>query len=167
VEGGESTKPGDAPPRLPSHKFKDHYSVGVFVKIIDQQQVISNLVQNYAEFGVQAVQRFKIEKIVLTHEDQIIKVCEVLLVDDLKQYQSLPKSQKRDEQLAAFKEKGLKLVQMYSSLAKSESRVLMNHAIRINQAEGQPVTMLFLVAFIIRYSDREQRQEVLEIDCFD
>jgi len=27
--------------------------------------------------------------------------------------------------------------------------------------------MLFLVAFIIRYSDREQRQEVLEIDCFD
>ena len=65
----EQAKPADVDGRLPSHKFKDHYSVGVFVKIIDQQQVISNLVQNYAEFGVQAVQRFRIEKVVLTHDD--------------------------------------------------------------------------------------------------
>ena len=113
------------------------------------------------------MQRFRIEKVVLTHDDQIIKVCEVTLIDDLKQYHSLPKSAKRDEKLAEFKEKGLKLVQMYASLAKSESRVLMNHAIRINQAGDEPVTLLFLIAFIIRYQNREQRQEVLEIDCFD
>ena len=130
----EPSKPSEGIAKLPSHKFKDHYSVGVFVKIIDQQQVISNLVQNYAEFGVQAVQRFRIEKVVLTHDDQIIKVCEVTLIDDLKQYQGLPRNPKREEMLAEFKDKGLKLVQMYASLAKSESRVLMNHAIRINQA---------------------------------
>lgn len=33
----EHVKSGEADAKLPSHKFKDHYSVGVFVKIIDQQ----------------------------------------------------------------------------------------------------------------------------------
>ena len=56
------------------------------------------------------------------------------------------------------KEKGLKLVQMYASLAKSEARILMNHSIRINSSENNPVLMLFLIAFIIRYKSREQRQ---------
>lgn len=77
-------------------------------------------------------------------------MCEVTLIDDLKQYKALPKDAKRDEKLAELKGKGLKLVEMYASLAKSESRVLMNNAIRINQAEDQP-TLLFLIAFIIRY----------------
>ena len=36
-------------------EYKDHYSIGVLVKILDQQQIMSNLVQNYAEFGVEAI----------------------------------------------------------------------------------------------------------------
>lgn len=123
--------------------------------------------QNYAEFGVQAVQRFRINKVVITPDDQIIKVCEVTFLDDLKQYKLLPKNANRDKKLNEFKENGLKLVQMYASLAKSESRVLMNHAIQINKAGDKPVVLLFLVAFVIRYKNREQRQEVLEIDDFD
>ena len=67
-------------------KFDEHYSVGVLVKITDQQQVMSNLVQNYAEFGVEAIQRFRIEKVILTHDDQIIKVCEVSIIDDETQF---------------------------------------------------------------------------------
>lgn len=59
------------------------------MKIIDQQQIFSNLVQNYAEFGVEAVQRFKIQKVIMSHEDQIIKVCEVTLIDDEAEYKML------------------------------------------------------------------------------
>jgi hypothetical protein len=51
---------------------------------------MSNLVQNYAEFGVEAIQRFKIDKVLMTYDDQIIKVCEVTLIDDQKQYEALP-----------------------------------------------------------------------------
>jgi hypothetical protein len=47
---------------------------------------MSNLVQNYAEFGVEAIQRFRIEKVILTHDDQIIKVCEVSIIDDEAQF---------------------------------------------------------------------------------
>lgn len=79
----------------------------------------------------------------------------------------LPRDLGREKKLKEFKENGLKLVQMYASLAKSESRVLMNHAIEINKADDKPVILLYLVAFVIRYKNREQRQQVLEIDCFD
>lgn len=60
----------------------DHFKVGVFVRITDKQEVVSNLVQNYAEFGVEALQRFRIEKVVLSPEDEVVKVCEVTLLDD-------------------------------------------------------------------------------------
>ena len=53
-----------------------------------------------------------------------------------------------------MKDKGLKLIEMYASLAKSESRILMNQAIKINQAQSQPVSMLFLIASIIRYQTK-------------
>lgn len=124
------------------------------MKITDQQQVMSNLVQNYAEFGVEAIQRFRIEKVILTHDDQIIKVCEVSIIDDEAQFQSLPKDGERDSQVKGMKDKGLKLIEMYASLAKSESRILMNQAIKINQAQSQPVSMLFLIASIIRYQTK-------------
>lgn len=45
---------------------------------------MSNLVQNYADFGVEAMQRFRINKVLMTYDDQIIKVCEVNLIDDYK-----------------------------------------------------------------------------------
>ncbi len=47
-------------------QFKDHYEVGVLVRITDQQTIMSNLVQNYAEFGVEAIQRFRIKKVLMT-----------------------------------------------------------------------------------------------------
>jgi hypothetical protein len=54
---------------------------------------------------------------------------------------------------------------MYTSLAKSESKILVNQLIKINQAD--PVNMLFLICAIIRYQNREDRRKLLEIDCFD
>jgi hypothetical protein len=30
---------------------------------------MSNLVQNYAEFGVEAVQRFRIDKVIMTYDE--------------------------------------------------------------------------------------------------
>ena len=87
-------------PKSLDAKFKDHHSVGVLVKITDQQQVMSNLVQNYAEFGVEAIQRFRIDRVIMTHDDQIIKVCEITLIDDAQEYQSLPESPERAEMIA-------------------------------------------------------------------
>ena len=106
--------------------FDDHFGVGVLVKILDQQQVMSNLIQNYAEFGVEALQRFKINKVVLNQDDSIIKVCEVELIDDEGEYAKLKDSEVRTQLLTKVKEQGLKIIEMYASLAKSESRILMN-----------------------------------------
>lgn len=66
------------------------------------------------------------------------------------------------------KDKGLRLIEMYASLAKTESRILMAQAIRINEtSQESPVTMLFLISSIVRYPNRDLRQKLLEIDDFD
>jgi hypothetical protein len=51
--------------------------------------------------------------------------------------------------IQGVKEQGLKLIEMYTSLAKSESKILVNQLIKINQAN--PVDMVFLISSIIRY----------------
>ena len=57
---------------------------------------------------------------------------------------------------------------MFASLAKTESRILMSQAIRINEAAHEsPVTMLFLISSVVRYPNRDIRQQLLEIDDFD
>ena len=66
------------------------------------------------------------------------------------------------------KDKGLRLIEMYASLAKTESRILMAQAIRINEtSQESPVTMLFLISSIVRYPNRDLRQKLLDIDDFD
>lgn len=62
----------------------------------------------------------------MTYDDQIIKVCEVNLIDDHKQFQELPQDGDREMRIQGVKEKGLKLIEMYTSLAKSESKILVN-----------------------------------------
>lgn len=84
--------------------FDDHYSVGVLVKILDQQQVMSNLIQNYAEFGVEALQRFVIKRVVMNQDDSIIKVCEVELIDDEGEYGKLTDSDTRADLITKVKD---------------------------------------------------------------
>jgi ATP-dependent Lon protease len=67
--------------------------------------------------------------------------------------------------IQGVKEKGLKLIELYTSLAKSESKILVNQLIKINQAD--PVKMLFLISSIIRYQKRDERRLLLEVNCFD
>jgi hypothetical protein len=59
-------------------------------------------------------------------------VCEVTLIDDQQQFKELPADGDREMRIQGVKEKGLKLIEMYISLAKSESRILMNQLIKIN-----------------------------------
>ena len=92
-------------------------------------------------------------------------MCEVTLIDDQKQFESLPQDGDRDMRIQGVKEKGLKLIELYTSLAKSESKILVNQLIMINQAE--PVKMLFLISSIIRYQKRDERRLLVEVDCFD
>lgn len=68
-----------------------------------------------------------------------------------------------------MKDKALRLLQMYGSLARSESKILMGMAIRINEAsrDAKHVRMLNLISFMIRYASRDERQSVLEINHFD
>lgn len=92
----------------------------------------------------------------MSHEDQIIKVCEINLIDDDAEYKKLSPCEKRYSLINKVKENSYKLIQLYAQVAKTENRILMNHAIRINQmSEQDPVKMLFLIAYIIRYSNRE------------
>ena len=125
----------------------------MLVRITDRQEVISNIVHNYAEFGVEAIQRFRIERVVLEPSDGIVKICEVVLLDDEEQYQSLESKAERQEAIVSVKERALKLLNMYASLAKSESRTLLAMSIRISEASkaGDNVRMLFLIAYLIRY----------------
>ena len=40
--------------------FNDHFTTGVVVKMLDKSDLISNIITNYTEFSVEAIQRFKI-----------------------------------------------------------------------------------------------------------
>ena len=51
--------------------------MGVIVKILDQHRVMSNLVQNYVEFSVEALDRFTINKLVIDKDTELLKICEV------------------------------------------------------------------------------------------
>ena len=128
--------------------FADHYSVGVYVRITDQQHFSSNLTYNYAEFGVQAIQRFVIDKVALSHDDGIVKVCEVTLLDDEEQFRSLKPSEKRDQAIKRVKESALQLLAMYGSLSRSQMESLRQLGKRIREAyeHGKYVDMLFLIA---------------------
>lgn len=68
------------------------------------------MVQNYAEFGVEAVQRFKIQKVIMSHEDQIVKVCEVILIDDEDEFKKLEPNEKRNSLINKVKENSYKLI---------------------------------------------------------
>ena len=68
----------------------------------------------------------------MSHDDQIVKVCEVLLVDDEEEFKKIEPNEKRYSLINKVKENSYKLIQLYASIAKTESRILMNHAIRIN-----------------------------------
>ena len=68
----------------------------------------------------------------MSHEDQIIKVCEVNLIDDDAEYKKLSSCEKRYSLINKVKENSYKLIQLYALVAKTENRILMNHAIRIN-----------------------------------
>jgi hypothetical protein len=65
---------------------------------------MANLIQNYAEFSVEAVARFTIKKVVFTHDDQIIKICEVQPLDDLGQFKKLKQSNDRDKLITQVKD---------------------------------------------------------------
>ena len=102
-----------------SGKFAEHFSIGVIVKIIDQQRVMSNLIQNYVEFSVEATQRFLIEKLVLDKDSELVKICEVTRLDDDAEFAQLTKSSERDEKLKIVKQKALRLIELYTQLAKN------------------------------------------------
>jgi hypothetical protein len=54
------------------------------VKIIEEQTLMSNRIQSYTEFMVEVVGRFKIKKILVSDENQVVKLCEVDEIDDEK-----------------------------------------------------------------------------------
>jgi hypothetical protein len=59
---------------------------------------------------VEAVQRFKIQKVIMSHEDQIIKVCEVTLIDDEAEFKKLDICEKRHSLINKVKENSYKLI---------------------------------------------------------
>ena len=111
-----SKRKGDEPV-TGSEISPEHHTVGVVVKIIDQQQVMSNLVQNHVEFSVEAVKRFKITKVIMSQDDQIVKICEVKIKDD--SINALPASKIRDELIIEIKDKALKLIELFTSLSRN------------------------------------------------
>ena len=68
--------------KMQGTKADDHYKIGVLVRITHRSEVASNVLQNYAEFGVEALQRFQINNVVMSPDDEVVKVCEVTMIDD-------------------------------------------------------------------------------------
>lgn len=128
---------------------KNEYNVGVLVKIIDKHQILTNLVSNYAEFSVEAIQRFRINKVLMKPvDDNIIKVCEVEMIDD-----QCP-SKFDEAKLKEVKEKAVKLLEIYQSLVRSQTKLVIDQVLKINNSKN-PVQTLFLVASFIRYENKD------------
>ena len=54
----------------------------------------------------------------MSNDDQIIKVCEISLIDDEAEFRNLEPNEKRLQQINKVKENALKLIQIYAQLAK-------------------------------------------------
>ena len=136
--------------------FVDHHSVGVVVRIIDQQQVLSNLVQHYAEFSVEAVKRIELKKVILNQDDQIVKICEVQFKDDEAEYKALAFKVERLDMITDTKEKALKLLELLGNSMDSKHRI--GQTMRINDASTHsPVMMVYYIAAFLRYSNKYER----------
>lgn len=128
---------------------------------------MSNRIQSYTEFSVEATGRFKIQKVVVSHEDQVVKLCEVEGIDDHFDYKKLKKDQKRFTLISQTKDQGLRMIELQSG-NKDDPKLLMNQAMKINKSALQnPVDMCYLIASVIKFHSRKVKQELLEISPFD
>ena len=161
----------------PRAEFLDHHSVGVLVKIIDQPLIM----RDYAEFSVEAVSRFVIKKVLTS--DQIIKLCEVEMLDDAAEFAKVVSNataeerKARESQILLAKTTAMKLMELYDKVeydAKERPRGLMDKALKISKsAQEEPVKLLFLIAAVLRLprsninKSRKALQELLDINSFD
>lgn len=74
--------------------FEDHHEYGVTVDIVEQKQVYSTLTNDSIHILlIEASQRFKINRVLHSSEDKIVKICEVTLFDDTKEFQASANNQ--------------------------------------------------------------------------
>mmetsp|Transcript_31130 Transcript_31130/g.47581 ORF Transcript_31130/g.47581 Transcript_31130/m.47581 type:complete len:230 (+) Transcript_31130:414-1103(+) len=114
----------------------------------------------------------------MSDDDDIIKVCEVTLYDDKAEFDQLTLKDPKELglKLEKLKDKGLKLVEMYASMAKAQAKILMTQAIKINQVfnysekenkvTGDAAALLFMIASILKFPVKNERQKLLEINSF-
>ena len=59
------------------------YLYGTLVRVIDQETFFTNLfARNYIEFQVEGLQRFKIQKVLSTHNQNILLTCDVIIYEE-------------------------------------------------------------------------------------
>jgi len=108
----------------------------------------------------------------MSDEDDIIKVCEVTLLDDKAEFEELLKNGKSEilPKLEDMKIKSLRLIEMYAALAKTQAKILMTQAIKINQIfsynrndglKGDAVALLYMIASILKFPNKDERQHLL------
>lgn len=147
------------------------------MKIIDQPLIM----RDYAEFSVEAVSRFVIKKVLTS--DQIIKLCEVEMLDDAAEFAKVVSNataeerKARESQILLAKTTAMKLMELYDKVeydAKERPRGLMDKALKISKsAQEEPVKLLFLIAAVLRLprsninKSRKALQELLDINSFD
>lgn len=70
---------------------ESYYTVGTLVKVLDSETFFTTLFdRKYIEFQVEAVQRFKIQKVVSSIAPQLILTCEVLIYDEENSGNNIP-----------------------------------------------------------------------------
>lgn len=70
-------------------EFKDHYNYGVLVEIIEEKHMYSSFNnENTSVLLIEAQERFKINRVVHTLREKLLKVCEVECFDDIGDYES-------------------------------------------------------------------------------
>ena len=81
---------------------ESYYTVGTLVKVLDSETFFTTLFdRKYIEFQVEAVQRFKIQKVVSSIAPQLILTCEVLIYDEENSGNNIPFNQNRLRHVSA------------------------------------------------------------------
>lgn len=81
---------------------ESYYTVGTLVKVLDSETFFTTLFdRKYIEFQVEAVQRFKIQKVVSSIAPQLILTCEVLIYDEENSGNNIPFNKNRLRHVSA------------------------------------------------------------------
>ena len=87
----------------------------------------------------------------MNNQDEVVKVCEVMLYEDNQEFKKLTKKEERNAQILTVKDKALKLLEILGGFARPDARsVLISQSIKINDySKSDPVMFLYVISSML------------------